>query len=221
MLKHSRPHIHNPVHAFGKRATLATGATSMPMPPPAPMPPAGPPMPPKGAPPTTAGPPPPGDAPMSHDEIRSQVEGMLPDPAQQGYSYKKACHLADTTNKAIKAIAKAAGRDLPMESPEPPKPEKGDLMPGRFPIDTLIPALIVADTAASLGPDGEKYKVDVTALKDDNAIAVLAGQMDVLSKDRKILDIVKEASKAQKDVKGAVKDDEKAEGEEMGAEAYA
>lgn len=165
-----------------------------PMPPPMPGP-KGPPMPPGGA-----DMPPKGmdakglpAAPMSPDDIRKQVEGMLPDPKNGGYSYKKACNLVEKTNEAIAAISKAAGKDVPMEAPEPPKPEKGDLMPGRFPLDSLIPALTIADIATSLSKD-PKYEVDVSGLVDDTAIDVLAAQVDQVHKDKKLLDAVKEAT---------------------------
>ncbi len=190
----------------------------MPVPPMPPAPPMdGPPMP-KGPPMDAGAPKPPAGGPPSPDEIRAQIGEMLPDPKSGGYSYKTACMLAEKTNRAIEAISKAAGKPAPMEAPEPQKPEKGDLMEGRFPVDVIAPAIIVADVAVGLGQ--KRYEVDVAGLVNDSAIMVLAGKMDQLAKDKKIRDAIKDGMKAADEEE--VADDVVEEGAEKkpGAEAY-
>lgn len=131
--------------------------------------------------------PPPGGAPMSPDEIRTRVEQALPVP-DEGYSVKKIGKVADATNDAMHKLLPK--QDLP-DVVVPPNPDKGDRWAGKLPVEVMVPALLLADMAVSLGGEnGARYSVDPASLVNDGALDLLVATLRAMASDKKLARIV-------------------------------
>lgn len=146
----------------------------------------------RGAPPPLpAGGPPPDAGAMSPEGIRAKVEAALPTP-DEGYSVKKIGKLADATNAAMGALLKDQG--LP-DVVVPPNPGKGDRWLAKLPSEIMVPVLLLADLAVTVGGEaGARYAVDPASLVDDDALALVTATMRALASDKKIARAVSEAS---------------------------
>ncbi len=158
----------------------------MPMPPP--MPPEGgppprpggpPPMPPP-APGADPGAPPAGGPPQPEDElakVTAQVEGMLPEPTEGGYSFPLVEKLAAATAATAKALF---GIDVKIDPG--PAPDGGKIM-GPLPTSVIVPAALLCLEAEKLGGG---YTCDIPSLVDDGALKMLLATVQKMGADKKL-----------------------------------
>jgi hypothetical protein len=118
------------------------------------------------------------------EQIRAQVEGMLPEPADGGYSHKLLVQVADATTKALDSLF-----GVKAEVDAGPPPESGGTTMGPLPVSLMVPVALLCTEVERLGV-GE-YGCDIPSLVDDGALRLLLAKLKKMASDGKVKAAIK------------------------------